>query len=300
MHDRAVRRRRAVLVVLVAASLFLLTVYFGEGSSGSLHSVQRGVMGVLSPIQEGANRVLKPVRDLFGWFGDTLNAKGERDKYKEQAEAYYKKLGVAEQQVAELQQRSGLKALDETGGMNQYGPVEARVYLRSPNAFFQRMTINKGTSDGIHAGDPVVAATPPKDGVAGGALIGKILTAGGGSSVVTLITDQDFSVSALAGQSREPGSVEPAIGAPGDLLLNMVQNTRAVHVGDFVFTAGTVVARLESRYPPAIPIGTVSRVDPGSGDLDRRIHVKPAADLTHTDIVQVLTEPHADLQAAVK
>ena len=40
--------------------------------------------------------------------------------------------------------------------------------------------------------------------------------------------------------------------------------------------------------------------DPGSGDLDRRIHVKPAADLTHTDIVQVLTEPHADLRADVK
>jgi rod shape-determining protein MreC len=297
MHDRAVRRRRAVLVVLVAASLFLLTVYFGEGSSGGLHSVQRGVMGVLSPIQEGANRVLKPVRDLFGWFGDTLDAKSERDKYKEQADAYRNQIGAAEKKIADLQQRSGLKALDDTGGMGQYGPVEARVYLRSPNAFFQRMTINKGTSDGIHTGDPVVAT----DGNhTGGALIGKILTASGGSAVVTLITDQDFSVSALAGDKREPGSVEPAIGAPGDLLLNMVQDTRNVSVGDLVFTAGTVVARLESRYPPAIPIGTVTRIDPGSGDLDRRIHVKPAADLTHTDIVQVLTEPHADLRAATK
>jgi rod shape-determining protein MreC len=297
MHDRAVRRRRAVLVVLVAASLFLLTVYFGEGSSGSLHSVQRGVMGVLSPIQEGANRVLKPVRDLFGWFGDTLDAKGERDKYKKQADALNTELGQTRQQLAELQQRSGLKALDDTGGMAQYGPVEARVYLRSPNAFFQRMTINKGTSDGIHTGDPVVAAIGNRQG---GALLGKILTASGGSSVVTLLTDQDFSVSALAGQKREPGSVEPAIGAPGDLLLNMVQNPKDVSVGDLVFTAGTVVARLESRYPAAIPIGTVSRIDPGSGDLDRRIHVKPLADLTHTDIVQVLTEPHADLRASAK
>jgi len=298
MHDRAVRRRRAVLVVLVAASLFLLTVYFGEGSSGSLHSVQRGVMGVLSPIQEGANRVLKPVRDLFGWFGDTLDAKGERDKYRKQAAALNTQLVQTKQQLAELQQRSGLKALDDTGGMAQYGPVEARVYLRSPNAFFQRMTINKGTSDGIHTGDPVVAATDDKQG--GGALIGKILTASGGSAVVTLITDQDFAVSALAGQHREPGSVEPAIGAPGDLLLDMVQNTKNVGVGDLVYTAGTVVALLESRYPPAIPIGNVTRIDPGSGDLDRRIHVKPDADLTHTDIVQVLTEPHADLQASVK
>ncbi len=291
MHDRAVRRRRAVLVVLVAASLFLLTVYFGEGSSGGLHSVQRGVMGVLSPIQEGANRVLKPVRDLFGWFGDTLDAKGERDKYKKQAEVLQKQLDNAYLQVGDIKQRNDLKELNATAQLQQYAPVEARVYLRSPNAFFQRMTINKGTSDGVHSGDPVVA---------GGGLIGKVLDAGGGSSVVTLITDQDFSVSALAGAKREPGSVEPAIGAPGDLLLNMVQDTRNVRAGDQVYTAGTVVARLESRYPPGIPIGTVQRIDPGSGDLDRRIHVHPSADLTHTDIVQVLTEPHADLRAATK
>jgi rod shape-determining protein MreC len=288
MHDRAVRRRRAVLVVLVAASLFLLTVYFGEGSSGSLHSVQRGVMGVLSPIQEGANRVLKPVRDLFGWFGDTLDAKGERDKYKKQAEALQDQLDATYLKIGDISQRNQLKQLNAAAQLDQYSPVEARVYLRSPNAFFQRMTINKGTNDGVHSGDPVIA---------GGGLIGKVLDAGGGSSVVTLITDQDFSVSALAGAGREPGSVEPAIGAPGDLLLNMVQNTREVHVGDFVFTAGTVVARLESRYPPAILIGTVRRIDLGDGDLERRIHVDPAADPLQLDMVQVLTEPHADLRA---
>ncbi len=291
MHDRAVRRRRAVLVVLVAASLFLLTVYFGEGSSGSLHSVQRGVMGVLSPIQEGANRVLKPVRDLFGWFGDTLDAKSERDKYKKQADALQQQLATAQNKLGEARQQAGLKNLDETGGMNQYSPVEARVYVRSPNAFFQRMEINKGTGDGVHRGDPVIA---------GGGLIGKILTTTGGSAVVTLLTDQDFSVSAFAGQGREPGSVEPAIGSQGDLLLKMVQQPKNVRLNDLVYTAGTVVSRLESRYPPGIPIGRVTRIDPGSGDLDRRIHVKPAADLGGTDIVQVLTEPHADLRASTQ
>ena len=36
-------------------------------------------MEVLAPIQEGANKALKPLRDLFGWFGDTWDAKDERD-----------------------------------------------------------------------------------------------------------------------------------------------------------------------------------------------------------------------------
>ena len=87
MHDRAVRRRRAVLVVLVAASLILLTAYFGESQDGRLHSAQRGALGALSPIQEGASRVLKPFRDLFGWFGDTIDAKDQRDKAKAERDA---------------------------------------------------------------------------------------------------------------------------------------------------------------------------------------------------------------------
>jgi rod shape-determining protein MreC len=292
MHDRTVRRRRAVLVVLVAASLFLLTAYFGESSDGRLHSVQRGVMGVLSPIQEGANRVLKPFRDLFGWFGDTLDAKGQRDAFKKERDAYRAQLTQAQAAVGELQQRNGLKALDTTQGLHQYGPVDARVYVRSPNAFYQRLEINKGSNDGISKGDPVIAE---------GGLIGKVeALIGGGGAVVTLVTDQDFAVSALAGPTLEPGSVEPSIGAPGDLLLKMVDHPENVRVGNLVMTAGTIVSRLQSRYPRGIPIGTVKRIDPGSGDLDRRIHVKPAVDLRHADIVQVLTQPHADLRAATQ
>ena len=77
MYDKTVRRRRAVLGLLVASSLILLTAYFGESAGGGLYSIQRGVLDVVSPIQEGASRALKPVRDLFGWAGDTLDAKGQ-------------------------------------------------------------------------------------------------------------------------------------------------------------------------------------------------------------------------------
>jgi rod shape-determining protein MreC len=295
MHDRTVRRRRAVLVVLVAASLFLLTVYFGEGSSGGLHSVQRGAMGVLSPIQEGANRVLKPFRDLFGWFGDTLDAKGQRDRYKQQAEAFHNQVASLQYQNTQLRQQAGLKKLDDNG-MDRYGPVDAHVFLRSPNAFYQRMSINKGTNDGVHRGDPVIAS---------GGLIGKVEEAIGGSAAVTLITDQDFSVAALAGPKSIPGTIQPAIGAPGDLLLGLVQQADQadqVRMNDPVYTAGTVSSRpdLASRYPPGILIGYVTRIDPGTGDLDRRIHVKPTADLSNTAVVQVLTDPHADLRTSTQ
>jgi rod shape-determining protein MreC len=274
-----------VLVVLVAASLILLTAYFGEGSNGALHGAQRGALGALSPIQEGASRVLKPFRDLFGWFGDTIDAKDQRDKARAEADSLRTQLAASQNQLRELEQKAGIKALDTTGGMDRYGPVDARVFLHAPSSWYQSVQINKGTSDGIKVGDPVIN---------GAGLVGKVETVWGGGAVVTLITDPEFATGGITADSREPGSVVPAVGAPGDLLFKFVDNANKVRKGELVYTAGTIDKSLESRYPPAIPIGKVDRIDIGDGELDKRIHIKPAADLKRVDMVQVLTDPHAD------
>jgi rod shape-determining protein MreC len=286
MHDRAVRRRRAVLVALVAASLILLTAYFGESQDGRLHSVQRGALAALSPIQEGASRVLKPFRDLFGWTGDTIDAKDERDKAIAERDAYRAQLALAMNQLREAQQQGKIKTIDTTGGMSRYGPVDARVTIRSSTSWYQRFTINKGTDDGVHRGDPVIN---------GAGLVGKVEMANGGTSVVTLITDPEFATGAIAGAAQEPGTVVPSVNTPGELQFKFVDNAAKVRTGDLVYTAGTTVSRLESRYPRAITIGRVSRIDLGDGELDRRVRIRPAADLKRVDLVQVLTEPHADL-----
>ena len=78
MYDRkVVRRRRAALAVFVALSIALLTAYFGESGGGFFHAFQRGAQEAFAPIETGASRALKPVRDLFGWAGDTFDAKDE-------------------------------------------------------------------------------------------------------------------------------------------------------------------------------------------------------------------------------
>ena len=86
MYKKSVRRRRAVLAVLVGLSIALLTAYFGESASGGLHAVQRGFMEALAPLQEGASRALKPARDLGGWIGDVFDAKSENKKLRRQDE----------------------------------------------------------------------------------------------------------------------------------------------------------------------------------------------------------------------
>jgi len=297
VYDKTVRRRRAVLALLVASSLILLTAYFGESAGGGLHAIQRGVMDVVSPIQEGASRALKPVRDLFGWVGDTVDAKGDLKRVKKDRDEL-RRQAIADQAAArENRSLRELLGLDRSLGIDAYGPETARVIGQSPTLWYATITIDKGTSAGIEKNMPVLASDG-KERNPGTGLVGRVTVAARNSAVVTLITDQSFATGVIAGAAREPGSIEPAVGAPGDLLLEPIDNAAKVRAHDFVYTAGTTSSRLESRYPPAILIGTVDRVDLGEGDLDRRIHVKPAADLKRLDMVQVLTEPHADLPGA--
>src|SRR5215218_825351 len=278
MHDKVVRRRRAVLALLVALSLFLLTAYFGESAGGGLHATQRGALEVLAPIQEGANKALKPARDLFGWFGDTLDAQDERDRLQRERDTLR----------SELEQLKGLQEMNTAGGLQQYAPVQSRVYQRSPSTWYQTVTINKGSSDGVAVDDPVVN---------GQGLVGKVKSVSDGNAVVMLLTDQDFGVSVLAPRRGEPGSITPIPGAGGELLFDLVDNAEKIREGDLVVTAGTTSRRLPSVYPRSILIGTVKRIENGDGELDRRIRVSPAADLLHLDIVQVLTKPDANLRA---
>src|SRR3954470_19084355 len=289
MHDKVVRRRRAVLALLVALSLLLLTAYFGESAGGGLHATQRGALEVLAPIQEGANKAIKPIRDLFGWFRDTLHAQRDRDRPAKERGARRSEVATQQVQISELQQAKGLQQMDTTGGLARYAPVPARVYQRSPSTWYQTVTINKGSSDGVSVDDPVIN---------GQGLVGKVKSVSDGNAVVMLLTDQDFGVSALAPRRGEPGSITPIPGAGGDLLFDLVDNAEKIREGDLVVTAGTTSQRLPSVYPRSILIGTVKRIENGDGDLDRRIHVAPAADLLHLDIVQVLTKPDANLQAA--
>jgi rod shape-determining protein MreC len=291
MSDKVVRRRRAVLAVLVLFSLFLLTAYFGESSGGSLHSVQRGAMEVFAPIQEGANRALKPFRDLFGWFGDTLDAKDEKERLEAERNALRRQVVDVTLENRQLRQIEGLQEQNTERGLDGYDPVQARVIARSPSSWFQSFQINKGTSDGVRVDQPVVNA----------GLVGKVKEVSDGNAVIMLLTDPEFGVSAQALESGEPGSVGPAVGDAGDLRFELVPNAKEVRRGERIVTAGTStsaeVSELSSLYPRGILIGTVSRIETGEGELDRVIHVEPVADLRSLDLVEVLTQPDANVRA---
>ncbi len=276
MYDRKViRRRRAVLGLLVAASLILVTASFGDG----LRSIERGALEVLGPIQEGASSVLKPVRDAAGWVGDTLDAKGENEDLREERDRLRSELIAAQGAEQENRELRRLLEMDEKLTLDQQGLVEARVYGRSPTVWYSTVTVNKGTKDGVREGDPVIN---------GAGLVGRVRIASGSSAQILLITDGDSGVAAKINEARAAnGIVETAVGDPRDLRLNFLARTEAARKGQTVVTSGTTSQRYPSFFPEGIPIGRITDVDEDEGT----IHLRPFADLRRLEHVQIVTEP---------
>jgi rod shape-determining protein MreC len=299
VYDRkAIRRRRAGLAVFLALSIAILTAYFGESGGGFFHSLQRGAQEAFAPIETGASRALKPVRDLFGWVGDTVDAKDKNEALEREVDALRSELARTRTAQRDAQQLKGLVGLHKEDGFPQgTEPVTARVIARSPNVWYSSIKIDKGSSDGVELDQPVIAAASDESSPTDGGLAGKITKVTDGTAEVTLITDASIGVGAQVMPAGAAGVVRPEVGDPRDLLLDLVHGGRVTN-NAIVVTSGFKTSVGESLFPRGIPIGRVTDVDLDEVEIYQRVHLRPFADLRRIDIVQVLTRRGAPTQTA--
>jgi len=282
VYRKQVRRRRAVLALLVG-SFVLLTITYGQGSNG----LQRGVSTIFSPVQGVADRALKPARDLVDWFDKTFDARGENSRLKSEL-AKTRQQAVAGQEA--LQENAQLRKLvkldrDPALATSPYDLVTGRVIARSPTVWRSSVNIDVGSGDGVHVDDPVIS---------GDGLVGRIASVESGSSQVMLLTDHESAVSAKVVPSGVQGVVKPEVGDPETLILDFIDSTKRVHGGQTVVTAGWRAQGLPpSLFPPGLPLGEVTKTSPIEQAIEQeaseQVDVRPFADLRNLDLVQVLT-----------
>ncbi len=289
MQDKYVRRRRAVLAVLVAVSLILLTAYFGEADNSPLHSVQQGIVQVFTPIQEGASKVLSPVRDLSNWVSSTLHAKSRNKELNSIVARQDTELGQEGTALQDYNQLSSTVKLSDRLNLNQYGPVYANVTTYNPEVWYETIKIDKGLGSGIRNGDPVISAQ---------GLVGDVSNVGSNYAIVSELSSPKFGVEAKVLDSTSKGgtgTLSPEVGNPTTLQISFLPPTSTIQSGDEVVTAGysdpsNPIAR--SQYPPGIPIGTISGFDYNTLVNNGTVNVSPDVDLRSVSQVEILTKVH--------
>ncbi len=198
-------------------------------------------------------------------------------------------------QIVELQQQMAdvevLKALVNFASANPENEyIAASVIGRDPSPFLHYVIINRGSSDGLRRGMPVVTQQ---------GLVGRVSAVTAGAARVRLITDPAISINASVKEgstnAEEIGStsvrLQPSkadaelIGSiTGEISLDKIPLDATIHTGDLVLTSG-----LGGNYVPNLFIGQITSIRRREYDLFQTASVQPAVDFNNLTIVMVIT-----------
>jgi len=155
--------------------------------------------------------------------------------------------------------------------------IAARVAGRDPQRWFQEIVLDKGKEDGLEVDAPVLAVVEGRE-----VLIGRILEVSAHLAKVMLLQDSLSEVAAtVPGANGEDGVVEGT--NSHELVLKFLDRGSQVKLGDLVVTSG-----LGSAFPPGIPIGWVTGLEPDPRQLFLQAKVRPAARSNQIRMVLVL------------
>lgn len=162
--------------------------------------------------------------------------------------------------------------------LTDYEYLNATVTSRSVGYWYNTITINKGSYNGIKK-DMVVINSK--------GLIGMVIKTSTFTSDVRLITTSEtnnkISVHISNGDNNLYGLINNYDYSKNLLEVEGISNTKDVDIGDFVYTSG-----LGGIFPSGILIGSVSEITTDSYDLAKIIKVKPSADFSNINYVSVL------------
>lgn len=170
------------------------------------------------------------------------------------------------------------KELKVDYALSDYDYLNATVVSRNAATWYNNLTIDKGSNNGIKEGMVVINST---------GVIGKTVNVSAFSSDVRLITSTDsnnkISVTLVSGEKRLTGLINKYDYKSGFLEVEGISNTDSVSVGDLVYTSG-----LGGVFPSGVLIGKVSEITTDVYDLSKIINVVPAAKFSDINYVTVL------------
>jgi rod shape-determining protein MreC len=234
--------------------------------------------------------VLSPVRDIAGWFSDTIHAKSEVASLRKENQKLTQLLDQAQYAEDQNSQLRRLVGLDSQAGISAYSPLAASVIERDPVFWYETVEVDKGRADGVRVGDPVIGDR---------GLVGVVAEAGPNFSVVTELLAPKFAAAAMVEDGAgDTGVLVPAVGQPNQLVLQNLPSHANIQPGQQVVTTGFRAGKLTDLFPAGIPIGTVSNANQNTLINNQQVQVKPLADLLHLGVVQILTRPLATTQRA--
>jgi rod shape-determining protein MreC len=236
--------------------------------------VEKEVRNLYTPLQSGVNGV----SDAFEQLRDQFDSKKGLNRRIDQLSQENNKLKLQNQVLredqAELRRLRNMVNFKEQNSFI-YDLIGARIIGRSPNNWFNTVTIDKGSRDGVKQDMAVISP----DG-----LVGRISSLSDHSAQVFLITDREVAVGVILQETRETNGIIEGLGDNSMLRMRNIPYYSEIHKGNQVVTSG-----LSEYFPKGIVIGRIKTITREPNGLLLSATVAPAVDFNKLEEVFIVT-----------
>jgi rod shape-determining protein MreC len=265
------------LARLTFFALLAIATMIADHRFGALEAVRLSLSVLVAPVQQLAAAPGAAMSRVTEYFSSQDRLLRENDELRAKLLEY---AAAAQQSKLLAAEQESLLAMTPARSRFATDGVLAEVLSYGRNPFAKKLVLDKGLTQGIKAGMPVID---------GEGVVGQVTAVGTFTSEVTLVTEKDQSVPvmltrnglrAIAVGSGKDGSIDvPFMPVSADILN-----------GDLFVTSG-----IDGTYPAGLVVARVAAVEKNAAYMFAKITARPAAGVDNHRFVRILTAPRPEL-----
>lgn len=256
------------LVFFTALSIFLMVA---DTRMQVVAPVRSAIAAALAPVQQA---LLFPVDVIVGgsdYFRGLAKALASEDAAKRLLAQQAEQALAAERLAAENKELRGLLELKPALAVRSQA---AQVMYEAADPFSRKFYIDRGATQGLVAGAPVVTEA---------GVIGQVTRVYPLSSEVTLLTDKDAAIPLLNTRTQQRAAAFGGVAKGTAMELRFIASNADIQVGDLLHTSG-----VDGIYPAGLPVARVTEVERLAEGGFARVTLKPVAAVDSVRHVLVL------------
>ena len=262
------------VIALIVVNIIILSVNSSRYSSyGSFsYGYGRTAMFFIAPFQKPVTQFVQFLKKIWGHYFFLVSVVKENDNLKKTiSHTIDKNNKYREIEISNFRLRNLLNFRKTITSQ----VIVAEVIGQDPSPWFKTIIIDKGKSDGVEKGLPVVVP----EGIAG-----QVIDVSCNYSKVLLIIDRNSAVDALVQRTRDRGLIKGQ--SDGRCLSKYVLRKHDIKVGDTVVSSG-----LDGVFPKGLRVGYVSKIVKPDSGIFQEVTVTPYIDFEKLEEVLVVLDP---------
>jgi len=265
------------LARLTFFSLVAIAIMIADHRFGALEALRLSLSVLVHPLQQAAAAPAAMLGRLSDYFTSQDRLLKENQELKAKLLEY-----AADAQKAQLLATEQKHLADMSPGRSRYATdgVLAEMLSYGRNPFTRKLVLDKGLSQGVQSGMPVIDA----DGV-----VGQVTAVGTFTSEATLLTEKDQAVPVMLTRNGLR-AIAVGSGKDGSIDVPFMPVSADIQNGDLFVTSG-----IDGTYPPGLVVARVTAVEKNAAYVFAKITAKPAAGVDNHRFVRILTAKRPEL-----